>query len=347
MKILHKKSILILFLLSMAFMLNGQELSKTFSDSWDVNADAKLTINNKYGNVNIEAWDKNQITIEVNITVDAKSEKESQRILDKISIDMSGSNTAVKATTKISGNINCKNCEFSIDYKVKMPAKAMLELDNQFGNAYIGDLAGMISVEVAYGNLEMGKVIGKDSQIEVKFGNAEIDYILAADLQLEYGNMEIGKAEYLKADTKFSNIEIGEVSEIIMDSQYDGVEIGSADIIDMKAAFTGIEIGEVFTKIELVSSYGGIEIDRVAGGFSLIDISTEFGGVELGISSSASYKLYGEASFGDIDFDESGAEIVKIKKESFEMEVEAFVGDDKSSTSVVRVKAKNSNIEIN
>jgi hypothetical protein len=279
--------------------------------------------------------------------VDAKSEKESQRILDKISIDMSGSNTAVKATTKISGNINCKNCEFSIDYKVKMPAKAMLELDNQFGNAYIGDLAGMVSVEVAYGNLEMGKVLGKDSQIEVKFGNAEINYIVAADIQLEYGNMEIGKAEYLKADTKFSNIEIGEVSELIMDSQYDGVEIGSADIIDMKAAFTGIEIGEVFTKIELVSSYGGIEIDRVAGGFSLIDISTEFGGVELGISSSASYKLYGEASFGDIDFDESEADIIKLREESFDKEVEAFVGDDKSSTSVVRVKAKNSDIDIN
>lgn len=347
MKNLRKQTILFLFLMATSVMLFGQELSKNYSESYDVNKDVKLTITSKYGNVTIEAWDKNQVSIDVEITVDAKNEKDSQRILDKISVEMSGSSTAVSAKTEFGGNLNCKNCDFSIDYMVKMPVKAVLDLRNDFGNAYVGDLEGMSSLDVRYGNLEVGKVLGKDSQIQVKFGNGEVDYIKSADIQVEYGNFELGKAEYLSIDTKFSNIEIGEVGELSMDSEYDGVEIGSVDILQLDASFTGIEIGEVFTKAEIESSYGGIEIDRVAGGFSLIDIYTEFGGVELSISSTASYKLEAEASFGDIDFDESEAEVIKLKEESFNMEVEAYVGDDRSSTSVVKLKAKNCDIEIN
>ena len=120
----------------------------------------------------------------------------------------------------------------------------------------------------------------------------------------------------------------------------------SVDKIDGKAAFTGIEIGEVSDKMVLVSSYGEIEVDRVAVGFSLIDISTEFGGLELGIGSSASYKLSASTSFGEINFPEKNADITKQVEKSFEKEIEAFVGADKSSASVVRLKAKNCDIDI-
>lgn len=347
MKNLRKQTILFLFLMAASVMLFGQELSKNYSESFEVNEDVKLTLRNKYGNLTIEAWDKNQVTIDVEITVDARNQKDSQRILDKISVEMSGSSTSVSAKTEFGGNLNCKNCEFSIDYNIKMPMKTMLDLKNEFGNAYISDIEGMSSVDVRYGNLEMGKVLGKDSQIQVKFGNGEIDYLKSGNVQIEYGNFELGKAEYLSIDTKFSGVEIGEVSELNMDSEYDGLEIGSVDILQLDAAFTGMEIGEIFTKAEIESSYGGIEIDRVAGGFSLIDIETEFGGVELSVSSTASYKLVGEANFGEIDFNKSEVEIITMKEESFNMEVEAFVGDDRSSTSIVKLKAKNCDIEIN
>jgi hypothetical protein len=103
----------------------------------------------------------------------------------------------------------------------------------------------------------------------------------------------------------------------------------------------------VFDKIELVSSYGGVEINRVSGGFSLVDITSEFGGVKVGISSSASYSLHASSTFGDIDFPEGRAEIKKEVKKDFEEEVEAFIGDDKNSKSVVKVNVKNAGIDIN
>ena len=228
-----------------------------------------------------------------------------------------------------------------------MPATAFLKLGNHFGNAYLGDLKANLTADISYGNLETGKLDGKQNDLKLSFGDFEIDNMISGKINVEYSSLELGRAGFLDLESSFSEIELGEVSEFILDSQYDGIELGSVDIISGEASFTGIEIGEVFNKIDLISSYGGIEIDRVSGSFSSIDIHTEFGGVKLGISSSASYKLDASASFGDIDFPESKAEIMKLKKESFKQEIEAFIGDDKASKSTVKLYAANCDIDIN
>lgn len=346
MKTLTKQSMTLLILMLFSIMLSGQELKKEFNESFDVNANASVELQNKFGNIQIETWNKNQVTINVIVSVDAKSEKESQRILDNINVTINGSNTSVKAITKMNGKADCKNCEFSIDYFVKMPATGMLNVQNEFGNTYVGDLDGKAKVTVKYGNLEMGDLRADKNDINVAFGDAEFDIVTAAEVHLEYGSIEIGKSGHLNMLSRFSSVEIGEVSEINLDSQYDGLEIGSVDIMTGDASFSSIEVGEVFDKINIRSSYGGIEIDRVSGGFSSVYIDTEFGGVDLGISSSASYKLNATANSGDIDFPESNADITSLVHESFKKEIEAFVGKDKSSASTVTIKAKNCDVEI-
>ena len=337
---------LLLILMFMTSVIVAEEHQKSFSESYSVNADAEVFISNQYGNVTIESWDKNEVVIEVKVSVSGKSEKEAKAILDKVNIELSGTASYVKAVTKISGNLNCRNCKFSINYDIKMPATNHLELKNSFGDAIVGNLSGSTEFEVSYGSLSLGKLENKDNVINMKFGDVEIDYLKAANMEMEYGSLEIGKAGYLDLYVRFASVEIGEVSELVLDGEYEGIEIGSVNMLRAKVSFMGIEIDELFDKLDLISSYGGIEITRVAGGFSSIDISSEFGGVELGISSSASYKLKAECSFGDIDFPESRAEIIRLYEKSFNTEVEAFIGDDKSSSATVIVTATNSGIEI-
>jgi len=347
MKVFTKISMIITLLL--LFMVSGvtaQELTKNYNESFDVNADATVQISNQYGQVNVQTWEKNQVMIEVEVSVDAKSEKESQRILDKIDIEISGGKSLVSASTVISGKLNCKNCDLNITYEVKMPAKGMLELRNEFGNAIIGDLEGAAKLNVEYGNLEAGTLSSKQNKITVKFGNAEIDEVKAADIHMEYGELELDMAGYLDLYSRFNSIEIGKVSELALDSQYDGIEIGSGDVLEIKAAFSDLQIGEVFDKIFITNSYAGIEIIRVAGGFSLVDIENSFGSIDIGVSSSASYKLEAKASFGDIDFPGKNASITHEIDKDFRQEVEAFIGSDKQSSSLIKVRVENANIDI-
>lgn len=326
--------------------LSAQELTKSFGEAYDVNKNVEVSLWNKFGNTTVTTWDKNQVTVDVNITVDAGNEKETQRILDKIDVQISGSNSRVEARTVIDGKLNCRNCDFEIEIEVKMPRSAALDLGNEFGNAYIGDLDGKLRAEVSYGDIEANDLNSDENDIEVKFGSLEADFIKAGKVNMEYSELEIARAGYLDLYSRFGSVSIAEVSELILDSQYDELEIGSVETLDGKSDFSGLEIGELMDKIVLTSTYGDIEIDRVSGGFSSIDIETDFGGVEMGISSSASYKLHARASFGDIDFPESNADINKQIEESFNTEVEAFIGSDKNSASSVKVTAKNCDIEI-
>ena len=310
---------------------SAQELKKGYHESFDVTSDASVQLENKYGQLNVYTWDKNQVQIDVEVKVDAKNEKDSQKILDKINVKISGSNDLVKAITLFDGKLNCKNCEISIDYEVKVPSSSTLLLRKDFGNANVAGRDGVNDLKVEYGNLVTGELSGKDNKLVVKFGNAEIDALKAAELHLEYSGLELGKAGYLDLYSRFNGLEIGEVSELVLDSQYDGIKIASADVIKAKSSFSEFEVDEVFEKLEIVSSYGGVKVSRVAEGFSIVNITSEFGGVEIDISTSASYSLYARASFGDVVFPERKAEIKKKVEKDFSKEVEAFIGDDRNS----------------
>ena len=340
-------TIMALLLLFVISSVSAQELSKSYHESYNVSASAKVQLENKYGTINVDTWDKNQVQIDIEIRVDAKNEKESQKILDKINVKISGNENLVKAVTTFDGKFNCNNCEIDIEFEVKVPSNNSLVLRNDFGNAYVDGRQGPNDLKVEYGKLETGELNGKENTIVVKFGNADVAAVKSANMNLEYSGLELGSAGYLDLYSRFNSIEIGEVSELILDSQYDAIEIASGNDLKIKSGFSDVQINEVFDRLELVSSYGGVEVNRVAGGFSLLDISSEFGGVEIDISSSASYSLQASASFGDIDFPESRADIHKQVEKDFESEIEAFIGDDKSSKSVVKVTVKNAGVEIN
>jgi hypothetical protein len=341
-----KNALLLLAFMLFTLLAGAEEVKKTYSESYQVNADAEVYVSNEYGNVNIESWEKNQVMIDITVKVDGKSKEDAAKIIDKVDVSISGSDNSVKVIAKLNGNLKCKNCDFSINCMVKMPMTNKLVLKNTFGNVDIDDLNGATDIYVSYGSMTLGNFSSKENKIELKYGDAEIAMLKAADLDMAYGAIEIGKAGYLDLYARFAGIEIGEVSELMLDAEYESTEIGSVDILRGKTSFHGIEIDELFDKLDITASYGEIEVTRVSVSFSLIDVSNEFGEISLGISNSASYSLDASVSFGDLDFPESNTEIIRKQDENFKSSVEAFIGDDKSSQSKVILRAKNGEIKI-
>src|SRR6056300_141937 len=74
---------------------------KKLSKSYNVNSDAKLQVENKYGNIEISPWDRDEISIEVVIRVTGNSESKVEDKLDDIDIEFSGNKSLVYAKTHI------------------------------------------------------------------------------------------------------------------------------------------------------------------------------------------------------------------------------------------------------
>ena len=63
-------TLMMLFILTTA---TAQELTKNYDESFDVNANVEVELKNEFGQINVETWDKNQVAVNVEVSVEAKA----------------------------------------------------------------------------------------------------------------------------------------------------------------------------------------------------------------------------------------------------------------------------------
>ena len=148
-----------LFLIS--FTISAQEVTKEYHKEYTAGTKT-LDISNKYGDVVIQSWDKDQIVIDVKVTVDMSNKERAQKFLDQIDVQFSEGTNVVSAKTIIDDKFNFTGWgdskKFSIDYHIKMPVGTDLILANKYGNTDIDELHGLMDLDIKYGNITAGKL---------------------------------------------------------------------------------------------------------------------------------------------------------------------------------------------
>ena len=149
--------------------------SKTYSKSYNLSGNDKVSLSNQFGEMKINTWDKNEVEVDVSITGKADDEALAQQILDKISIEDNKSGNTVSFNTKFadekrkSDNKNenrnwnengheGRNQGMEVNYTVYLPATATLKAQNQFGKMSIPDYRGEVDLSSKFGSLTAGKL---------------------------------------------------------------------------------------------------------------------------------------------------------------------------------------------
>jgi len=188
---------------------DGAEKKKTISKSYTVTASDKLKIENSFGEVVINTWDKNEFKIDIEMYAKAETDESAQYMLDHIKIEESQSDNVVRFKTDIHINVNNHNGddnnddgdddkddkkkrkynredhEFHINYTVYMPAINPLEINNQFGKTIVPDFKGPVSITSGFGSLTAGKLDNVE-KIDVQFGKADIGQVNNGKLNFQY-----------------------------------------------------------------------------------------------------------------------------------------------------------------
>jgi hypothetical protein len=183
---------------------------KNISKTYNVGPDDRLSIENSFGNVSVETWDKNVIQVDVEIGVRASTDEKAQQMLDQISVSdhQSGQNIEFKTDIGRMGKGNNKgnddNRRFYIDYKISMPARNPLYIENNFGKTYIPDFAGQASLTSKFGELTTGKITNA-KLIHVEFGKANIGSLTNADVIFKFNSKSsvAGISGNSKVDVQF------------------------------------------------------------------------------------------------------------------------------------------------
>ncbi len=352
----YKKGVLLLTsLFIVAFTLNAQEVKKEYHKEFNAGANTTLEINNRYGDVVIQSWDKDQVIIDVKVTIDMPNREKAERLLSYIDVEFSEDPNTISAKTVISDKFNFTGWgdsrKFSIDYTVKMPVGTDLTLVNKYGNTDIDELKGFMNLDIKYGNLTAGKLMRGNvkplSHISIAYGKGAIGEAGWLDLNLRYvGRMEINKSQALLLDSKYSKLAIGETSSIVGDSKYDNIRIDNINNLVLDNGYTETNIGVLNKKLEYSGSYGSFTVDDIPSGFESLDVQTRYMGVRLGIQESADYKLDAKVSYGGIKYNEDNFKNHRRIVENNSTEIAGVVGNEESPAATVKVTASYGSVKL-
>ena len=261
------KHIRLLSALSLSLVLSAPLLShaaagdedvkkqKLINRSYDVTSDDKLKIDNQFGNVTVSTWDKQQITVDIEIGASAATEEKAQNIMDQIEVHEDKDDHEIYFKTDVNDIHNSNGDRhkseegkrsFYIDYVIHMPAANPLYIENSFGKTAVPDMKGTVNLTSKFGSLTAGKLEDVDA-IDVEFGTVAIAEITNGKIALKFDKeSKIGKINgSVKITSEFShNVQFGvgdDIADLSLFESYSGIRM----VID-KSLSADIEVHTSF-----------------------------------------------------------------------------------------------------
>jgi hypothetical protein len=327
-------------LLLLSLPVTAQEVTKEFHKEYKAGKGTTLDISNRYGDVVVENWDKDQIVIDVKVTLELPDKSKAEKLIGYIDVQFNEGTNQITVKTVIDDKFNYsgwgnKSRKFSIDYTVKMPAVSNLTLANRYGNSNINEIQGLVDLNQKYGDLTVNKLTrGNEkplNKVNVAYGKGLIDEAGWLDVYVRYCNdLKITKSQAILLDSRYSKIIVGDVSSIVGETRYGELEIDRINNLVLNVGYLPVSVSELMKKMNLKGSYGSVSVDKVANGFESIEVDVDYMEVKLGIDESASYNLDAQTSYSSL----------KYNKEKFRSEQRIV---ENNSTSLVGKMGKETN----
>ena len=288
--------------MSMAKTGDNVEKKRTITKSYTVGPDDRLSIENSFGNIVVTTWDKNEIQVDIEIGVHATSDERAQRMMDQINVTYHQNGKEIGFKTEI-GNMGKgkdnggeDNRKFYVDYKVSMPSRNPLRIENSFGKINIPDFNGTASLTSKFGELTTGKIPNAKT-IHVEFGKAEIGRLNNADVVLKFNSKSTiaGISGNSKVDVQFcSQVSIfvdKTIGDLSLFQSYSTIDLKVPD--DLSAQFdvytnfgsfknkTGFHISKENEDESSGPKFDNNYSGKAGSGSSKIKIKSSFGSVRL------------------------------------------------------------------
>lgn len=297
-----------------------EERSKKISRSFKVKASDQLSIENKFGKVHVNTWDKNEITVEVTMTGRANDADRAQRILDVIDVKVSEEGGLISFRTEIgkmqNNNHNGKK-GFEINYTVNMPKGNPLKLKNSFGDVYLANLDGKADLNVSYGSLKAENLTHSENFVKVSFGSGNVEYLKGGTLDVDYSKVNIERMGNVTVSSGFSKLSVEKAGNVDLKARYGDVRIGTVDNLTGSAGFSGVDVNQVNEKVNMKVEYcNDFDVNSVARNFKEINVDGSFSKISVTFDPATSFNFDVNVQYGDLDANDNLNNFSFVEKKS-------------------------------
>lgn len=324
--------------------LNGKHTKeKKIEKSFDVNKNALLKIDNRYGNVNITSWNQNKIQITVLITTNGNNEQEVQKRLDELTVEFSADKNQVTAQTKIGSSRNnwsffgnrSSNVNMKINYTVKMPASNSLDLKNDYGAINLNKINGNTTINCNYGTFIIGELLGNNNLLNFDYtNNATIGFAKNLIINADYSEFVMNKGEHITFKGNYTRSEFKEISDVLdFEGSYGRLIVGKAKNFNGKTRYITGSFGSILNNFGMQSTYGKISIDLLEKSINNVIISAKYTSIDIGYSSSAAFDFSTKLAYSNLK-GEDNLEFTLRSIHNTRSEYEGYFGKKNSGNNI-------------
>ncbi|HTK19396.1 MAG TPA: hypothetical protein VL442_07785 [Mucilaginibacter sp.] len=258
-----------------------QERIKNYSKSYPVDGNDKLALDNKYGRVTINTWNKSEVKVDVQIKGMASDDETAQKLVDAISISDSKDGNVVSFRTNFgTGNSSIWNLfnnmndrhRAEVNYTVYMPSTLSLDLRNKYGSVLLPSLSGKVTIDNAYGSLVAKALTNPSNDFNFRYYEVNIEEVKGCSLNLAYGSLKLGTVGRLDANVNYAPVDIE--------------KLNSSGTINAKYG-------------------GGIKIGEISKALKNLDIDSKYSSVNIGLKGDENFNFDVTVKYGSFNFDEN------------------------------------------
>ncbi len=363
----HKQYKIYLVFMALIFCHVGwsQEIkiTKSIDKSFVVADRLNLEITNKYGNVIIDTWSKNEVSLKIEILAYGKDRDAAEKLMDRVEFDFKQASDFLQVESVFDrkksffkdlintvGDYSASllsNHKLQVNYELSIPeSAASVSVDNRFGDVHLGDIEGRITVTLAHGNLRANKMVDY-SRLNINYGNAKIQEVNEGRISLKGADLELDYGQKIDLESSSSTIVIGKVSIFDIQSTNDKVSVNEVRDISGSANFTELSIGTMQESCRLSQSYGSMIIKYIPSSFTSIRLDGKSTDYELMFSDKSNFetKIYVRDDKIDLTNYPGQREKRYVDEKSKFVQITGFFGS-KNADRNVNIDAQNGEVKI-
>ena len=230
------------------------------------------------------------------------------------------------------------NNELRIDYTIKVPVNSEISISNKYGDIYIDEHNGNMSIEISHGNMRANS-LKKVKYLRSNFGNIYISEVQNLQGNLLFSELDLGKADQVMLTSKSTTYEIGEVGELRITTNNDNIDIDEVQYLKLYGNLSKASVYKLTKSADIDLKYGRLKVKKVQNTVCSFYAKSNRSTFDLGFGQTASFKVDGMSS--DTDFS-SGNSLSHIT--ATEYDVSGYFGNDKSPECVYTFHCQKSKI---
>ncbi|WP_149303236.1 hypothetical protein [Pareuzebyella sediminis] len=298
MDTLYKKIILLIGSILLYLPAQAQEkVSKELSKVFELTNNGDIHIENKYGNISVFGWEKEEVSLRITIRVTHKKRDNAQDLLNRIKPILHHSENFLSVSYEIeekgssffsqlfekANPFDFDRSNIQIDFTLKVPSKTEMEISNKFGDVIIEDWNGTLDAQVEHGNIWINENL-KNATVSLEFGKLHAKDISFGRLELKNGELNMNDAKNLRLYSSGSTVELGTIGVLDIDSNKDELMLKWVDNLFGVVKFGRVEVHRLQKDLDIDLKISDFVVDKVGGTDVDISITQESSDITLNIT---------------------------------------------------------------